>query len=183
MGNWGGYGKSSVKKIILISDVTGKIFNKINFVDINQFKMRKIYISLLIFFLIQSVEKANHNASLICGDPNVRITIQWGRIPNCTGWGICGIVLGDENVFSAVQIDSLSGEYWMLVISKQDLVKYHPELISILDEKRIVTFEDSYILPPEIKKALGTSADLTIRANQIYPLTYNEGKYFIAFPF
>jgi hypothetical protein len=145
--------------------------------------MIKIYFSLLLFMLTLNVKNANHHVSLISGDPNVRITIQWGKIPTCTGWGICGIVLGVGNVFSAVQIDLSSTGHWILVISRQDIVKYHPELISIFDGKRTVTFENSYTLPQEIKKKLETKVDLVIQANQIYPLTYNDGKYFISFPF
>ncbi len=62
----------------------------------------------------------------------------------------------------------------------------HPGYIDLLiqfDGNNLVTFPDKYVLPQDIRKALGAVDDLIIHANTPYPLKYENGEYIISFPF
>ncbi|MBK9984987.1 MAG: hypothetical protein IPP15_21925 [Saprospiraceae bacterium] len=70
----------------------------------------------------------------------------------------------------------------MISISRDNFAKYYPGYLSKLDGKNTVTFESSYQMTSDIKKALGTTRDLVIQGQVPYPLKYENGVYTITFP-
>ena len=46
-----------------------------------------------------------------------------------------------------------------------------------------MVFKGDYVLPDEVKQALGVSGDLMVKAQAAYPVKFLNGNYVITFPY
>ena len=118
----------------------------------------------------------------------IRITVELGKPTLCLGWGICDIEIG--STLSAnegfVEVGDGSGggggSSWFLYLSKESLLATNPEHLGRFEGQRTINFENTYVLPEEVKKALGVSKDLVIQGNSTYPVRLENGYYVVRIP-
>ena len=144
--------------------------------------MKKIFLLMLSVTTLLSNGKTNQNDWFLTGGPKVHITVKFGNTIDCTGWGICEIKIGVNGLTGSLEVDSGEGGSWILTIPRDTLLRYEPKFLNKFEGQSSVYFDETYILPQEVKKAAGSDAELIIRANNMYPVRYINGSYEIRFP-
>lgn len=158
--------------------------------------MKKVILTLLLGFVIQIAVKANSLPEVPPDGIKVTITFEIGTPIVCAiDWSICKINVGFG--FLTATAESLSatdggagsgsggggGRSWALNIPRDNFAKAYPEYLSKLDGKNTVTFNSSYTLNPEVKKALGLTGDVVVKGGVAYPLKYENGVFTITMPY
>ncbi len=137
---------------------------------------------MLLMAALLSSGEAIQNEWILTDGPKVHITVRYGNTKDCTGWGICEIGIEVDGLSGTLEVGSGGGGSWILTIPRDYLLRYEPEHLNKFDGQSSVYFDDTYVLPEEVKKAAGSVTDLIIRANISYPVRYVNGSYEIRFP-
>lgn len=120
--------------------------------------------------------------------PKVSVTVEFGKKPNCIGWGICDIditisnVLGSSSLSNGDGAGGGGGYSWILTISKEHLSRNYPHLLSYFEGKSQVVFPETFVASPQLKEALGSPTELVIKANTSYSMKLENGQYVINIP-
>ncbi|MGB3080084.1 MAG: hypothetical protein WBB31_13450 [Saprospiraceae bacterium] len=155
--------------------------------------MKKVILTLLVAVLIIVTNTAYCNGNRPADGIKITITIEIGSPVTCIPWwNICKIYPGSGALTGTVELvqpgdDQVVGHgggvgSWLISVPRESFAKYYPGYLSKLDGKNTVTFESSYQMTSDIKKALGTTRDLVIQGQVPYPLKYENGVYTITFP-
>ncbi|MGB3080078.1 MAG: hypothetical protein WBB31_13420 [Saprospiraceae bacterium] len=159
--------------------------------------MKKVILTLLVTIIFLGTKNAKANVNLPEDWPKITITIEIGLQPACTtNWSICkvdigiGFLAGSAELIQATDDGKSTGHggggggggSWMINISRENFAKYYPGYLPKMDNQTSVTFESTYRLPDNVKKALGSVNDLVIQGQVAYPLKYENGFYTITFP-
>lgn len=111
--------------------------------------------------------------------PKVSVSFEIGKGSFCTGWGLCYIEITVGVKMGYVETNG--GGSWILSLPKDVLAKYEPDALVHVDGKSSVTFDEPFVLPAEINKAVGAEQDLMIKANVKYQVSFENGYYRIFF--
>ncbi len=111
-----------------------------------------------------------------------------GKKPSCIEWSICDVgvffsswgALGG-GLMGGLLVDKNKG-FFELDFSRDDLIKYQPEKLALIDGRTSITFDEPYVFPKEIQKALGAEKDLLIPKGD-YPVVIRDNIYTIKFPY
>ena len=152
--------------------------------------MKKVLLTLFLSLIFLISSKANGNDRAISDFPKITITVEIGIPPTCfIAWQICRITVGVGTLAATAESFPVGdgsggggGRSWIMNIPRENFVKYYPDYAQKLDGKNSVTFEKSYALPDDVKKALQLSGDVVIKGNVAYPLKYENGEFTITFP-
>ncbi len=154
--------------------------------------MKKVILTLVVAVLCIATKTAYCNGNLPADGTKITIVIEFGAPGSCIPWwNICNIHPGYGALTGTVELlqagdDKEVGQgtrgLWMISIPRESFAKFYPGYLSKLDGKNTVTFESSYKVTPDIKKALGTTRDLVIQGQVAYPLTFENGVYIITLP-
>lgn len=119
----------------------------------------------------------------------VRIILELGSGRDCDGWGICDsqfVIYSDGFRGGGALLGSVSvspdNNYFELTFSRDDLVKYQPDKLGFLADKSVVTFDEQYVFPSEVREAAEAEKDLVIKPGT-YPLSFVEGLFTIKIPY
>lgn len=121
----------------------------------------------------------------------VRIVVEFGDGRTCEGWGICDV---DFIITSSTDFyDRLGGivgnvsitpdnKHLELAFTRDDLLKYQPEKLALVDGRSEVTFVEGYVFPKEVQEELNAEREVEIKPGT-YPLTFIDGLFTIKFPY
>ncbi len=152
--------------------------------------MKHLLLSLLLSCIFLVPGNAGISEWFPVEGPKITISIEIGIRPNCIlAWAICHIEMEGLGLNATIQTFPVEdgsggggGGSWLLTMPRQNLARYHPEFLVKLDGKSTVTFEDTYVVPSDVKNALGSAGDLVIKGNTPYPLKHKNGEYVITLP-
>jgi hypothetical protein len=152
--------------------------------------MKKLILTMILALMVFAVSKANNAERISPEWPKITITIEIGQLITCIPyWSICrldvgvGLLAATAEAFpSGSGSGGGGGGSWILSLPREKFAIYYPAFLAKLDGKSTVTFEGSYTLPVEVQKALGAQKTLVIKANETYPLKFENGEYVITFP-
>jgi hypothetical protein len=129
------------------------------------------------------------NKSCVDGG-SVSISFRVGHGLDCTGWGICYLKLsfssasgqlGAFPMMGSIKLNNLDNGF-ELKFSKDELMKNQPDKLGFIDGKSEVTFTQEFQIPNEVREALESKQNLTIKPGT-YPLTFIDGIFTIKFPY
>ena len=156
--------------------------------------MKKAFLSFLLSLIFLTVGKSN-DAESISGDwPKITITIEIGQPITCIiDWAICRVDVGvgmlaataesfPEGGTSGGGSGGGGGGSWKIYLPRENFARYYPDYLNKLDGKSTVAFNDTYVVPENVQKALGAKQTLVIKGNVAYPLNYENGEFVITFP-
>lgn len=118
------------------------------------------------------------------------VTIEFGSGRDCTGWGICdldvlymseGYARSFGGLGGRLQVNESDG-YFELAFSKDDLAKYQPDKLVLVDGKSEVTFDEGFVFSMEVQDNLDAEKPLEIKPGT-YPLKFIDGLFTIKFPY
>ncbi len=152
--------------------------------------MKQIIITALLSVLLLASGNAVTLTNVPPDGPKFTITIEIGRKPSCImAWALCNVTFGGFGLTANAESFPASGGSggggggsWRIYIPRDNFAKYYPSYLIKLDGKSTVTFVESFTVPADVKKALGSMKDLVIQGNVAYPLTYENGEFVITFP-
>ncbi len=158
--------------------------------------MKKVILILFSILIFQGYNRACGNENLPADWPTVTITVEIGMPRTCEqGLSVCRIDVGIQFLAGTAELlpaDSDGGVghggggggggSWRISIPRENMVKYYPNYLSKFDGQKTVTFEASYVVPDNVRKALGAANNILIRGNVAYPLKYENGEFTITMP-
>ncbi len=159
--------------------------------------MKKVILTLLLGLVFVASTKANPYNNPSKDGIVITVTIEIGQPITCIiYWSICKITVGGSGLTGTAELLQTSDEKnaggggggggagsWVVNFPRDNFSKYYPGYLSKLDGKNTVTFDATYVVPPDVAKALGTTRELVIQGNVPYPLKYENGVYTITFPY
>jgi hypothetical protein len=148
--------------------------------------MKNVCLTFLFALSCLVLAKAEGVPCVPAEDIKITITIEIGMKPECSwAFSLCRITVGGSGLTAngeSFPSGGGGGGSWKMYIPRESFAKYYPAFLSRLDGKTTVTFEGSYLIPEDLRKALGATHELNIEANVPYPLKFENGQYVITFP-
>ena len=150
----------------------------------------KTYILLLILFSVSILNVRASQSEFKNEGPRLTITFEIGKPLTCEGWGICkmdfdvnwaqvgGYVEGGSNSGSG----GGGGGSWIFAIERKSLARLKPEYLAKFEGQTSINFEHTFVLPDNVRQALGSPKELVLQGNSTYPMEYQNGYYLIRIP-
>lgn len=147
--------------------------------------MKKLCLTLFLGAVVFICGHAREHVKTPTEGPKFTITIEFGKKPYCTlAVAICNIDAGFDGMLGSAESspDGNGGGSWLVSIPRQNVAKYYPALLEKFDGQSAITFEETYVLPSDVQKALGSPKQLIIQANSTYPMRTVGDQFVIVFP-